>query len=76
LLRAVIKVFREVQGSRPLGALSLSALSMGLTASAVQTQAVISFPGGSIGITGHITLENAPIDRSIHLISGQGGWTC
>jgi hypothetical protein len=75
LLRAVTRVFREV-GARPLGALSLAVLSWGLTGSAAKAQTAINFPGGSIGVTGHITLENPLVAGSIHLISGQGGWTC
>jgi hypothetical protein len=75
-LRAVIKVYREVDGSKPLGALPLAVLSLGSTASAIRAQTVINFPGGSVCVSGHKTLENPLVDGSIHLISGQGGWTC
>jgi hypothetical protein len=75
LLRAVTKVSSE-SGSKSPGGHSVALLSLGLMAPAAKSQTTIILPSGFSGATGHITLESPLVHGSIHLISGQGGWTC
>jgi hypothetical protein len=76
LLGVDTRVFREAGRSRPQGAYSLAALSVGLMASGDKAQTVIIFPSGSIGVTGHITLTNPLVGGLIHLRLSQCGWAC
>jgi hypothetical protein len=62
------KVFSEAGGSRPLGVLSLAALSLGMMAPAAKMQTVIILPRAVTGAIGHMTPADPLVDGLIHLV--------
>jgi hypothetical protein len=74
-LGAVTKAFRETGGSRPLVALSLAVLLLGLMDPAGKAQIGMDLPSEFTGATGHLTVENSLVGGSIHLVLSQCRWT-
>ena len=75
LLGTITNVFRVTSRSRPVVALSLAVLSLGLMVPAARAQTVIDLPRGFTGATAPITLTNPLTGGSIYLNLSQGGRT-